>query len=72
MKYKLKKNNTYLVSNYVSYNELNISDQILNAKNSDTFYLDWKWVSSDNDNEAGEVQASYSLKIDVNAESIDG
>jgi len=71
MKYKLKKNNAYVVSNYVSFNELNISEQILNSKSSDTFYLDWKWVSSDNDNEAGKNHASYSLKIDVNAESID-
>ncbi|MEE3343681.1 MAG: hypothetical protein VZS44_06305 [Bacilli bacterium] len=71
MKYKLKKNNTYVVDHYVSFNELNVSDQLLNANNNDTFYLEWKWVSSDNDNNAGENGANYSLKIDVNAESVD-
>ena len=70
MKYKLKKNNTYIVDHYVSYNQLNISDQLLNAKNNDTFYLDWKWISSDHDNAAGENKANYSLKIEVNAESV--
>ena len=70
MKYKLKKNNTYLVDHYVSYDELNINDQILNSKSNDTFYLEWKWVSSDHDNEAGNVEANYSLKIEVKAESV--
>ena len=70
MKYKLKKNNTYIVDHYVSYNQLNISDQLLSAKNNDTFYLDWKWISSDHDNAAGENKANYSLKIEVNAESV--
>ena len=70
MKYKLKKNDTYLVDHYVSYDELNINDQILNSKSNDTFYLEWKWVSSDHDNEAGNVEANYSLKIEVKAESV--
>ena len=69
MKYKLKKNNTYLVDHYVSYNELNINNQLLNAKKNDTFYLEWKWISSNNDNEAGENSANYALKIKVEAES---
>ena len=70
MKYKLKKNNTYIVDHYVSFNELNITNQLLNSKDNDTFYLDWKWISSDNDTEAGKNQAKYSLKIDVGAESV--
>ena len=72
MKYKLKKNGSYLVSDYVSYNQLNLENQILNSKKSDTFYLDWKWVSSDNDTQVGKAQANYKLKIDVEAESING
>ena len=70
MKYKLKKNDTYIVDHYVSYDELNINEQLLNAKANDTFYLEWKWVSSDHDNEAGTNNASYNLKIDVRAESV--
>ena len=70
MKYKLKKNDTYLVDHYVSYNELNINEQMLDAKKNDTFYLEWKWVSSDNDNVAGENGANYQLNIEVKAESV--
>lgn len=69
MKYRLKKNNTYIVGNYVPYNELNITNQLLSAKKEDTFYLDWKWFSSDNDNAAGENSANYKLSILVKAES---
>ena len=70
MKYKLKKNDTYLVDHYVSYDELNIDDQLLNSKTNDTFYLEWKWISSDNDTDIGNIQANYSLQIDVKAESV--
>ena len=72
MKYKLKKNKNYLVDHYVSFNELNITEQLLNSKTNDTYYLEWKWISSDNDTEVGSIAASYSLKIDVKAESING
>ena len=70
MKYKLKKNDTYLVDHYVSFDELNVSEQILNSKTNDTFYLEWKWISSDNDTEVGNIQANYALKIEVKAESV--
>lgn len=70
MKYKLKKNGTYLVDHYVSYDELNIEGQFLNAKKNDTYDLEWKWISSDNDTEVGKVGANYSLKIEVKAESV--
>ena len=70
MKYKLKKNNTYLVDHYVYFNELDIDEQLIDAKKNDTFYLEWKWFSADNDNEIGANKASYELLIDVRAESI--
>ena len=72
MKYKLKKNDTYIVDHYVSYNELNISDILLNARANDTYYLEWKWISSDNDTEIGKnPDSKYELKIEVKAESVD-
>ena len=71
MKYKLKKNNEYIISEYVSASELNLSDIILSSAKSDTFYLEWKWISSNNDTEIGESQnVNYGLKIEVEAESI--
>ena len=74
LKYKLKKNDTYIVSEYSYYDQLNLSEQLLNSKSNDTFYLEWKWVSeNDNvDTEAGKAVANYNLKINVEAESING
>ena len=70
MKYKLRKNGTYLIDHYVSASELNITDQLLNIGDKDIFYLEWKWISSDNDTSIGEVgNANYMLKIDIKAEN---
>ncbi len=72
MKYKLKKNDTYLIDRYVSANELNVSDMLLNVNEEDTYYLEWKWISSSNDTEIGKnPSANYGLKIEITAESID-
>ncbi len=71
MKYKLKRNDTYVIDHYVSFDELNISEQILNSKNTDVYYLEWKWVSSSNDTSIGQnPEAKYGLRIEVEAESI--
>ena len=73
MKYKLKKNGTYIVDNYVSISELNINDVIIDVNKNDKYDLEWKWVSSDNDTEVGRVgNANYELKIEIEAESING
>ena len=73
MKYKLKKNDTYLIDHYVSASELNINDMTLESSNNDTYYLEWKWVSSDNDTQIGTTaNASYGLKIEIKAESTNG
>ena len=71
MKYKLKKNNKYIIDHYVSYNELKLLGQKLSINKNDTYYLEWKWVSTDHDNYAGENSAKYNLKINIKAESID-
>ncbi len=73
MKYKLKKNNDYIVNNYSNASELAVKDYILNPGENDTYYLDWKWVSSSNDTSIGKnPDAKYGLKIEVKAESING
>ena len=72
MKYKLKKNDTYIIDHYVSANELNIEDFFLNAKTNDTYYLEWKWISSSNDTKIGlDPNSKYGLKIYIEAESTD-
>ena len=71
MKYKLKKNNKYVIDHYVSYNELKLLGQKLSVNKNDTYYLEWKWISTNHDNYAGENSAKYNLKINIKAESID-
>ena len=71
MKFKLRKNNTYIIDHYVSASELNLTNQLLNVGNKDVYYLEWKWISSSNDNSIGtNPQASYGLQIEVEAESV--
>ena len=71
MKYKLKKNDTYIISEYVYPNQLDINNYLLDSSNSDVYYLEWKWISSDNDTEIGkDPNSNYGLKIKVEAESV--
>ena len=73
MKYKLKKNDTYIVDHYVSASELAITNALLNTGSNDTYYLEWKWISSSNDTEIGaNPDSKYELKITVEAESTNG
>ena len=75
MKYKLKKGNTYLVDQYVSYEQLNINDMLLNNNKTDVYSLEWKWVGDNDNNDttigksAKEEDINYSLKINIEAES---
>ena len=70
MKYKLKKNDKYVISNYSNVNALTITDYVLNPGENADYYLDWKWVSSSNDTSIGKnPDAKYGLKIEVEAES---
>lgn len=72
LKYKLKKNGDYIISDYVQYDGVNIKDQTIEVGGEDTYYLDWKWISSSNDTHIGRIQADYKLKIEIEAESING
>ena len=75
MKYKLKKGNTYLVDQYVSYEQLNINDMLLNNNKTDVYSLEWKWVGDNDNNDttiamsAKDGDINYSLKINIEAES---
>lgn len=73
IKYKLKKNDTYIVDHYVSAKEILAADIVLEDNGSDTFYLEWKWISSSNDTKIGsKMNATYTLKMEIKAESING
>ena len=66
IKYKLKKNNSYINSDWVSYSQL-VQNQIkLNPNSNNTYVLEWKWFSSSNDNSVGEnIDSKYGLEINV-------
>lgn len=71
MKYRLVKNDQYVVGNeekWVKYDELDLEKIHLTSKSSDTYYLEWKWFSSENDTLIGEIgNANYALKINIKA-----
>ena len=46
MKYKLKKNNEYIISDWITYSKLAQSNIKLNTNSSDTYYLEWKWFNN--------------------------
>ena len=72
--YKLRKGDTYLAGDentWVKTSDLNIKDLKIDSSKSDTFYLDWKWVSSNNDTKIGQTKnAGYRLDINLKAEGI--
>ena len=48
------------------FSDLNLNNLTLNMKQTDTYYLEWKWFSSDNDTKIGEsINAKYKLKIEI-------
>lgn len=68
MRYKLKKENRYIVDEWVKYNELNLDNMKLGAYQEDTYYLEWKWFEGENDTYAGEQSGiGYTLNIDMKA-----
>lgn len=72
MKYRLKKGNSYVTggeNSWVSYNGLNQNDIKINSKTSDTYYLEWKWVSGEDDNKKAGIIDAYKLSIKIEAES---
>lgn len=71
MKYRLKKGDTYVAGNsdYVDYDELDQNNININSKESNTYYLEWKWIGTDNDNHLSGIQDAYKISIEIEAES---
>lgn len=71
MKYRLKKNDNYVVgneNNWVTASEINQYGIYLSELSSDTYYLEWKWFSSANDNSIGSnINSKYGLGISIKA-----
>ena len=66
MKYRIKRNGEYLVSDYVSIKEIATIVNRLSNNQEDSYSLEWKWIESSNDTEVGaNVEAFYQLSIEV-------
>ena len=72
MKYKLKKNNEYIIGDWVTFVELAQTNIRLNSGSNDTYYLEWKWFGSYSDNSIGnDINSKYGLSIDIRAVQVD-
>ena len=73
MKFRLKRGNEYVVGNdttWVRYADLDLEGILLNSSSDHTYYLEWKWFSSDNDTAIGtDPSSKYKLNIVISAES---
>ena len=78
IKYRLKKNDSYVVGSDISWvnaSDLNINDILINAKENNSYILEWKWdYYTDNLNDAtdttiGKNIPDYKLIINVKARS---
>lgn len=78
IKYRLKKNDSYVVGSditWVNASDLNINDILINAKENNSYILEWKWdYYTDNLNDAtdttiGKNIPDYKLIINVKARS---
>ena len=71
IKYKLKKNGEYIIgqNGWVYYDEINLQEVKLAAKATDSFTLEWSWVSENNEQDTKiglmEERAEYILSIKV-------
>ena len=54
-------------SNWVTYQELSQQNILIDAANSDTYILEWKWFESENDTEVSQLQSEYTLNISLTA-----
>ena len=72
MKYRLKRGNDYIIGgkdNWVTVDELNSSNILLNSNSDHVYYLEWKWFSSNNDTSVGnDITSKYKLNISIEAE----
>ena len=71
MKYRLSHDGEYLAGSeteWVTFDELNQSQRIINNRKDDVYYLEWKWFDASNDTTIGEMDyADYKLNIKVTA-----
>ncbi len=66
MKYRLKKNDAYIIEDWVSGDELVSDEEVLKRGKDDKYVLEWKWFDHSNDTSIGAIEDStYSLSIEI-------
>lgn len=71
LKYKLKKNNKYIVSEWTDYKNIKDLNVYLNSQTTNKYVLEYKWIESDNDTEIGiKKNIDYKLKLNVQAQEV--
>lgn len=71
LKYRLKKNNQYIIDNWVKVDKLNTEEFNLNKNETDNYILEWKWFDSNQDNFIGRNLDKYILNINFYLEGVD-
>lgn len=71
LKYRLKKNNEYIIDKWVKVDKLNTKEFILNKDETDKYILEWKWFDDDLDSFIGENMDKYLLNINFYLEGVD-
>ena len=77
IKYRLKKNNNYVVGNdttWVDVNNLNIKDIFIDSNQNDSYTLEWQWDYIDDVNDSSDTiiamgNSDYQLSINITARS---
>lgn len=76
MMYKLKKNGKYIAGNentWVTYDKMNVQNEVLTGNSKDIYTIEWKWIDTDYDTEIGETPgADYKMFISVYATEEEG
>lgn len=69
LKYRLKQNKKYINKDWMSIDKIAISNSKLIVNENDDYQLEWKWFSSDNDNDVAGIEEDYKIKIIIDSEA---
>lgn len=71
IKYKLKKNNKYIVDKWSDYSKIDDINIYLNSQETNKYVLEYKWIESLNDTEIGtKKNIDYKLNLNVYAQEV--
>ncbi len=69
IKYKLKKNNKFIIENWTSVKDLVFKEYRLDNAKYDVYELEWKWFDSDNDSKVSD-DSFYNININIQSNGL--